>query len=472
MALSSIAKTLRLGIVIGFALAATAAAPADEQLVLTPNEMRMGANNALIIGDNKLALEIANALLWRDADDSVAHTIKSRAERNLGRVDAALDSAKDAWRTAETEGHRFNAAMVRAQALATAGNHTASQFWLRRAVEGAPDDETRAVATRDFQYVRARNKWSANFSFNITPSSNVNNGSSRDSFTLSDNAHPILRLLAALANTEESNVSGAAQALEGLEYSGGVVGRYRFSQTETYAHDITFRANYRTYTLSDDAKAQAPGVSGSDFAFGETALGYTFHNTPENWIGPYSLSVMGGRTWYAGDPYFDFLRLGGTQIYKLSDRAALSFHGSAERRDGLQIADSDNLRGDVRFRFAVSELGVAALTLGHTKSMSNDTQLDYTEWRGGIDFTLAKPVLGTRVSFGVTVSERAYDVSIWDMSGRDDFEVGAHVDVVFTELEHYGFNPTITIKASETDSNIGRFDANRVGVQFGIRSAF
>lgn len=458
MITSSIAKAMCICIAV---LGILGAAPshAEDITGLTPEQLRRGGSNALSIGNNRLAKEIATALLLRQSDDFSALIIKSRAERNLGEAKEAVKSAKRAWQAAETDEQRFTAAMIRAQALATDGNHTASQVWLRRAVQNAPDARARAVATRDFQYVRARNPWAAQLSFNITPSNNINNGSARETSEL-------------FGLPFEFQLSGESQALEGIEYSTGVVGRYRFDQTATYAQDIAFQANYRTYSLSDASKAQAPGVSGSDFAFGQTAIGYTFHKTPKDWIGPYSVSAVGGRTWYGGDLYFDYVQLSGTQTLKLSATTSLSFRGAVEAREGHQTADSESLRADLRLNYRVGQLGVASFSIGNTESTSNDDLNAYSELRGGIDFALAKPVFGTRVSFGLSVRERDYDRSRYDPAGRNDVEVGARLDLVFTELEQYGFNPTLTIKASETESNIGLFDSNRFGVQLGIRSAF
>lgn len=461
MALSSIGKALRRGAAALFLLSTAAVAAEDGGANLTPQEMTQTAARAIAAGDNALAAQIAAALLQRDPQDVAALIVQSRAQRNLGEVDAARASAKAAWEAAETDAHRFAAAMVRAQALATSGNHTASQLWLRRAVQHSPDDEARAIATRDFRYVRARNPWAAQLSFNIAPTNNINNGSNRDTIPVYIFGIPA-----------EARLSGSARALEGVEYSGGVAGRYRFAQSQTHAHDILFRTNYRTFSMTESAKAQAPGVSGSDFAFGEAAVGYAYHLTPAQWIGPFSLDGVVGRTWYGGQPYMDYARIGGTQQVVLSEKSALSFRTSGERQFNQGGGTADLLRADLRFSQVVGTLGTLGLSVGGTTSSSANSNDDFTEWRGGLDFTLAKPILGTQVNLALQRRERDYERFFLTLNGRSDLEYSAQVNFTFQQVDYYGFSPTLTIHASETDSSIGRFDSDRLGLQLGIRSSF
>ncbi len=465
MDLSFIAK--RLALLVVACVAVSQAAPIavaqsgseGASDIVSPDEMRVAAVNALQSGHSRAALTMANALLLRDALDVPALIIKSRAARNVGEFNAAIAAGKSAWVQANTEDEKYAAAMAVAQALSSDGKRTMAQFWLRRAADKAPNEATRNIAARDFRYVRARNPWSSELSFNIAPSNNINNGS----------VHETTKLFGLPFDFE---LNGAARALEGLEYSAGYAGRYRFDQTELYAQDVIFQVNHRTYSLSDSARAMAPGVKGRDFAFSQLGAGYVYQRTPKNWVGPFTLNATGGHTWYGGDPYSTYLRLGASQKIDLGPSNVVNFSGSVERQYGSAAPDADILRADLRFAHGFGKIGTLGLSLGHSDSMSDDTSANFTELRGGVEFYLGKPVFGAQVSFGIDWRHRDFPNSRYDPSGRNDTEVSASLDMTFTQIERYGFNPTISLNTSRTDSNIGLFDSESLGVSFGLRSAF
>jgi len=92
--------------------------------VLTQPQMRAAAALSVGAGRNAQALDLANALLARDAQDVDALVSKARALRNLGHNAEAVKTARAATRFAETEEETFAAAMVMAQALASDEHRT------------------------------------------------------------------------------------------------------------------------------------------------------------------------------------------------------------------------------------------------------------------------------------------------------------------------------------------------------------
>lgn len=448
-----------IGALLASAVLAVPSGAGETAVELTPTQAYNVAIKALSTGQPETALALADVLLERDPANAKALILKANAARLLGRFDEAATVARTAWRASETDDDKYASAMIAAQALSSAGKKTRAQLWLRRAVDVAPDGETRALAVRDFRFVRARNPWATELSFNIAPSSNINNGSARETTQL-------------YGLPFEFQLSEAAQALEGVEYSAGVGARYRMYQGSSFAHDAVFQFNYRTYSLSSDAKARAPGVSGSDFAFTQAAIGYIFRNRPEGGLGPYTLNATAGQSWYGGAEYFSYVRLGGTQRIRLGDRTSLSFSGSGERQFGAASSDADSLRGEVRLVRQLNSLGAIGLSLGHTDSRSDTDVSEFTEWRTGVDFSLEKPIAGAQVSFGLDWRQRDFPRSRYDPSGRVDRELSARIDMVFTKIDRFGFNPVLSVQSSWTDSNIGLYDSDKVGVSLGIRSAF
>ncbi len=434
-------------------------APAAE-IELAPGEAYETAVASLLSGQPQLADGLADALLDRSPRDFNTLLLKSRTAIEMGKMREGLQAAQAAHVVADTDDEKYAASMAIAQALAKDGKDTFAQFWLRRAVDLAPDEVSRAQAVKDFRYVRARNPWSTELNFSISPTSNVNNGSRRETTRL-------------YGLPFEFQLSGAAQALEGVEYSLGFATRYRVHQTDRTAHDFVFQFDHRSYVLSSEAKEQAPDVDGSDFALTQTSLGYVFRARPEHWIGPYELAAIGGYSWYGGEPYLSYVRLGGGQQYKLTDNTILSFSGSAERQYGENAPDADFLRGDIRLLRLVDGLGAVGFSVGRTVADSESEAVDYGEWRSGIDVSLKKPILGAKVRLGLEWSYRDYPESRYAPGeGRQDRTLEASVDFTFTQIERYGFNPTLTINGRSTDSNIGIYENEEVGVAFGIRSAF
>jgi len=431
------------------------------EVELTPEQAYQAGFDRLNAGQSELANAIADALLQRDPEEFRVLILKARAARNIGQFDEAAAAGRMAWQVAQTDIQKFSAAMVTAQALSSGGQRTRAQLWLRRAANVAPNRGSHALAARDFRYVRARNPWATQLSFNITPSSNINNGSARETTQVYYFGLPF-----------EFQLSGTARALEGMEYSTGVATRYRFAQSATRAHDIVAQFNHRTYSLSADAKAIAPTASGSDFEFTQVALGYVFQGKPKNGLGRYTLNATVGHSWYGGQNYFDYLRLGGSQNIKLDDKTMLAFSGSVERQFGDASPDADIGRVDMRVIRQIGTIGRLSLSLGQSESTSTTDVSEYSERRTGLNFALANPILGAQVSLGLDWRHRDYPRSSYDPAGREDREASASLNMVFTGIERYGFNPTVSVHASQTDSSVGRYDSERLGLSLGVRSSF
>ena len=84
----------------------------------------------------------------------------------------------------------------------------------------------------------------------------------------------------------------------------------------------------------------------------------------------------------------------------------------------------------------------------------------------------AQPVAGAALQLGMGVELRDYDVSRHSADGRQDKRIFADITATFQQFDYYGFNPSATLQASRTDSNINLYDINRVGISIGIKSAF
>ncbi|KIN64400.1 DUF560 domain containing protein [Sulfitobacter noctilucicola] len=433
------------------------------QETLTPDALRQNAVGALQAGDPITARRYAQALILRDPDDLNAHLILARAARDLGDIPPARSAAQTAWSLAQTDAERYSAALITAQVLSTEGKRTRAQFWLRRAAQHAPNDLLREKAKQDFRYVKQQNQWKTDLTFTLAPNSNINNGSAQDRSRLNYAVSEIL-----FGEPIEYELNAEAQAIAGLEIGGTLRTRYRFHQTPVSAHDAKLALSYRTFSLHDDL----PGLSGSDFAYGTLAAGYGYRRLNIDGRGEFASDIETGQSWYGGARYAQYLRAQAQQLFRPSRTQQLRFGGELERLWGQATPDRDLIGLSASITQSLPTGNSAYLGLSASTSQSDSASSDYAEIELRTGFTLAKPVLGASVQFGLGASWRDYDASVHSRDGRQDNRLFADVTAVFKQIDYYGFNPSLTLSASRTNSNIGLFDTNRVGLNIGIKSAF
>jgi len=440
---------------------------ATAEVTLSPNQLRKAAVHSIDAGDPARALAYADALLTRDRGDFKAQLVKARALRDLGENDAAVDAARDGWRIAQNGSDRYASAMMMAQTLSSAGKKTRAQFWLRRAAQNAPNAQTRAKAKNHYRYVRQQNPLSTQLSFTLAPNSNINNGSARETSELNYAISEIL-----FGGPVQYALSGGAQALSGIEFGAGLRTRYRFHQTPTQAHDLNFGLSYRSFSLSSSAKSAAPGLSGSDFAYGTLSLGYGYSQINLDRRGELQASLELGQSWYGGARYASFLRTGLSQSYKTSATQRIAMALDLEKQIGQRTSDVDSVTLSTSLTQNLGSGDLAYLAFAATKAQSANADADYAEVELRSAYVLHEPVMGAALQFGLGASLRDYDASRHSADGRQDKRIFADVTATFTQIDYYGFNPSATLRASKTDSNIGLFDVNRVGLSIGIKSAF
>ena len=476
------AAALTLGLV-GLTVAAApgsdapAPQPEPDRTTLSPDALRDAAAEALRLGHAQRAYAFSNALVARDESDRTALLIRARAARDLGQYKEAKTSARLAWKHSETDEQKYASSMVMAQALSSAGQRSWAQLWLRRAVQHAPNEALESRAIRDFRYVRKRNPWQTHLSFSVTPNSNINNGTKEigESFR---------------------NV-GASRPLSGLEYSFGLKTRYRFRETETRLHELTFSGKYYHYSLSSSAKrqqeldAQQSGnpqsfrtYEGKDFAFGYYEFGYAQRGKNFDHRGEYALSAQLGHSWYDAQPYTQYLQLNGGQRYKLKNGHNLGTNLTLRRNIGIRTADTDEIRVGLSYGFATgsgsyfqASLGVRETISTHATRNPND---EFREFHVAAQYWFGKPILGASANLGLTLKQRNYDEyrtftaipNVVLIGDREDKGIAMDFTLTFKEVDYYGFNPTMTISAASTDSSESRYNIDRFGINFGIQSAF
>lgn len=441
------------------------ATAAQAQVAVDAENLRKAAVIAIREGDPATARRYAEGLIVRDQNDRNAHLILARAARDMGDIPPARAAARKAWQLAENDAQKFSAALITAQVLATAGKRTRAQLWLRRATEYAPNDALREKAKRDFRYVKQQNPWKTDLNFTFAPNSNINNGSARDRSRLN---YAVSELL--FGEPIEFDLSETSQAIAGIEIGGSMRTRYRFHQTPDTAHDAKLSLSYRTFNITDDLGDA--DIKGSDFAYGTLSLGYGYRKLNKKRNGEFSTDLEAGQSWYGGARYASYTRLQAQQLVITAPRQQLRFGAEVERQWGQATPDRDlaGLSASITQSFASGNSGFLGVFAKATQSP--EATVEYTEvvLRSGL--ALKKPIMGASVQFGLGASWRDYDVSRDAPEGRQDTRLFADVTATFKDIDYYGFNPSVTLSASTTDSNIGLYDVNRVGLSIGIKSAF
>ena len=441
-------------------IALLVACTAYAQQILSPAEMRTAAAQSVLKGRSDVALDLTGALITRDSLDIDAHLIRSRAARNLGAYDVALDHARVAWRLADVDRARYASALAMAQALSSSGRRTAAQLWLRRAVQIAPNEAQKAQAARDFTYVRRHNPWATALQFSVSPSSNFNNGSRNETSQLFDLPF-------------EFQLEGEARALSGVEVSAGVSTRYRLVANGRKRTDLQFGASHKTYALSDDAKDIAPDAEGSDFATTSA-----FFGIQETYRLPDPRTQLGwnlrlGATRYGGEDLLRYARLGTNVQHVLESGGLISASLSHEQQDGLNGRDDASI-WSARFGYgmALDNGNRLSVSTSLTQSESDSDFLDYTQRNFAVRYSLAKPVGPAMLDFGLVIGDKHHDRSGLSADGREARSVEASVTAALPELDYYGFIPTVTLRAERTNANIDIYETESFGIQMGIRSAF
>ncbi|EYD78327.1 hypothetical protein Rumeso_00156 [Rubellimicrobium mesophilum DSM 19309] len=457
------------GPLLTLALALWAGA-AHSQVVTDAAGLREISARLLAQGQPAEARNMAEALLRRDPEDVTALLLLSRAAIEMGETREGLDAARRAHGLSDGT-QRFLASRLIAKAYFDLGQDTLAQFWLRRARSDAPNAEALAALERDYRSVRAHNPLSVSLSFGIAPSSNVNGGTSADVVWL---------YIPTFGGYLPTIPVGDALPLSGLRVSGGATLSYRIATGERSATFLETAVNGTTYVLSDEAKRTAPDAEGSDYADLAFSESLVHRWQAEGATGPSALRATVGRTWYGGEPYTRFAQLGYDRSFVLDedDRLSLSvFADWTERRQELSGGEVDldrtrsiGLRGRwTHLREGGDRFNVS---LGARDYLNELPDTTYSGVTAGTGYDWAEPILGVHLGLGAEIDWRRFDESFLAPEGRDDLRGTLRATMGLPGLEVWGFEPTVTIEASRTESDADRIDRNALSLDLGFESTF
>ena len=451
------------------------AAPAGvsaQAVSLSVDEMRQLALVLLDEGQPQQAQAVAEALLDRDPGDDVAVFSLAQALLLQGQFVAARRIAAQGFRQGKSDEMRYRIARIAALAAANEGRFTLSQFWLRRALTAAPAPADRQRTMADAQAVRSQNPWRSDVALSFAPSNNVNGGA-RSAINTVDGLPYALQL------------SADAQALSGWIGTLDLRTSYRLSETARSRSELGARAYVKAVWLSPEAR-QALADDNRDLGngdFGSALVEVSLRHDRVAGQGTLGFGAVLGRSFYAEEANFDFLRLNVDHARPLGSGSVLRLSGYAEQQWDAQDRDDDQRLGaSASLEYARPGGDRVSATLSFGAVVSDNVQNTSTTLTLQAGYAFGERIGPAQVSLTVGAQQSLYpDYTVFNPfifgfvrvpGGRQDDRVFADIDLFFPDYSYAGFAPVVTLSAGATDSNVGRFDQQDLSVNFAIRSVF
>lgn len=409
-------------------------------------------------GQAQAARDVALALLKRDPDDVTALIVLARAERDLGTFGAAQAAGRRAYRLASPGVERFTAAMATAQALSSDGRRTSAQLWLRRAAEAAPDEGRRAVAARDFAYVRSRNPLTLQFGFGVAPSSNVNGGPTTNTLVIGGFE---------FVDPDAVPLSGLVASLDlGASYIIDVAP----GQTLTFG----LRGRVQEVALSNDAKDSVPEAEGSDYAQDSLSARVGWALTGAEGRHRTQLDLAFGREWNGREALANTAELSLRHERILSPRNRLGFTLSGEHTTRLDTAlrSSDGVRVGLDWTYVLPSKDLAGVSLTLGRISSDAASIAHRSVNVRVSYAKAEPVMGLALAGYVTIGTRNDDEPLYSAEPREDRSLELGVTATMLKLDYLGFAPEVGLIRSRTWSTVSLNDTEETQLRVGIRSSF
>jgi hypothetical protein len=391
-------------------------------------------------GRPELARDLALALREANPDDRVAFIVLAAVQPQLGAAREGRLAGVRAFRLSSTEGERYEAARLTALAATNEERYTLSQIWLRRAAINAPDERGLAQTRNDFRGIRNLNPWSVNLRFSITPTNNLNGGSSTDClFEIDPTGDRSATFCAA-------KFSGDAQALSGLAATGDVRLEYAISRSAQQRTSLTARGYARAVWLSSDARELAPNSSNSDFGSQTFEPGVNHQRRLGD--GTLSAGVTAGWSWFAEELSLQNNTVNLGYATAISDQSTVTMSAEVQQIN-LQSVDRSNVRSTLTAGLSYITEGGNRIggNLSYTKQMSDSINEGFEGLTAQMSYAWREPIGPAQVSVsaGVTYSDYPTYTLPLQASGRQDTRIFTSFTAGFNDLEYAGFVPTITV---------------------------
>lgn len=420
------------------------------------------SEQALATGDLASAGQLARQELQANPNDAAALAVLAALDLARNDPGSARHHASRSFAAGKSGHDRFVAARLAAKSAHLNGQSLVAQYWLRRAVQAAPHTQAEQVAIADFKALRRVSPLHLSFDAAFRPSANVNNGAE----------DPMLSIDGIPTNFIFNE---ASRALPGAETRLGLGLRYRLSGTERTGTELGLQWTQSTVFLTDRARRIAPMARGSDFSSATVDLQLSrFAELSERSFLRGGLQV--GQSWLAGKAYARRAKLDAALTQRLSPVAQTRLGVALERqwRTGAALPSTAVVIDSATERLLASG-DVIGLRLTAAKTVSDDANQENHSLSSEVRYALGRSLGGVTFSASMGAALRDFPVFFngnLNDTGRQDRLVFGSIDLSFSHLKAFGFEPVLSVESRKTRSNVSRFDASALGVGLRIKSSF
>lgn len=436
----------------------------DQALVL--------ARQALKAGDASLANQIARRILAQNPNDPLALLIIAATGPDLGEARIGRLSGGAAWRNAENlpPALRYEIARHTARAALAEGRRAFAEVWLRRAMDSAPDQDSRDRSRSDLADLRASRPFSLRLSGNLTPSSNVNSGAGGAQFLI-DGIHPL------------GPISSTGQELAGLRANLTAELSFRPNQRPRSRTEMGLALYLDRHWLSPEAQAKVdsdpmltgqPRFTGADM---DTTVieGRLQHALAiRGFKAPVRFALSASQTWLALEAR-PSLALSATMPLQTSPTSGLDFGINIRRQWHLSGAPTDLIVLRLAGRAEVGP-GNFSYSLAISQQLrSGDVNSSFGQVQAELGYQM-KQTGPLRLGGGLFFSSRDQEYQLLPTvkvtNGRHDRQVGLSLSVGFPEMTLMGLEPVLSVTAQRNFSNLSRFDTRELALGLGLAARF
>lgn len=424
-------------------------------------------------GDDARALALAEALLLKDPDNSLAHFAVANILLRNGDYATAQRAAKLAFRHAGTDRQRYEAARISAIAALRSERFLIAQYWARHTHHYAPSQEYKALAATDFRRLRQISPWNGSLRFGIRPTDNANGGA-EDRLNVIDGLDVI------------GILSDDAVALPGTIATANAELTYRLEQSENGQTFVGVSVYGRAVELAGRPMRQQvlPGIESPEASseirnsdYSQFALGFgASHQRRVGKENALRLEAEVGQHWRGGEEDYSYGTISGNFGVDWQTNTWVNLWGSLEARDKQNGQDDEHLKS---FGVALSKKissGKLTFSIG-ARHVASDNQNARSH---GIFATAGYEPDGqigpVAFSLSAGVGKTTYpDYTVLIFSppgGRQDEVLSAEIALWVPEIGYAALLPELRVQLVRAHSNISRFERSEAAVSFGIRSAF
>lgn len=409
--------------------------------------------------DVRAGIAVVQEALEKNPNDYQSFIYLSAAYAALGQYEKSAQAAGRAFSIARNRAQKLQAARMASKARFEARQFLQARWWLRRAANHTETADAARTVHSEFQAIRQVDPSQISLGFSVAPSENINGGAS----------DAILRL-----GEFEFVLPRSALAISGIEYSTDLKYSYRLSSNERQTTNAGFYVYGRTYSLSPSEKPELPGISGADYALvlAEVFLSHRRLVFPD--VGATTVSLHHGQTWYSGDPLWRYSKLSFSQEFTWRQNSSALVRASVEKQTALNEVQPDTTIYDVlgSYKARLPNNDILKLSFQTRLNDANIETYKHTDHRISMDYSLAKPVLGSQLSFLLMAGYKEYDTFSLSLNGRRDRYVSTGVSAAIQNVSYFGFSPTLSVYATRTMSNVDRFTTSDIQAKVGFRSNF